>query len=59
MDDIFPAWFGCFCMWNHFSELLDDLACLEEFLTILLKNRNMFFRSSLFDDFTLCLLDSL
>ena len=42
MNDAFCVTFGCFCMWSCFNELLHDLACLEEFLTILLKNRTCF-----------------
>ena len=34
MDDAFCVTFGCFCMWSCFNELLHDLACLEECLTI-------------------------
>ena len=31
MNDAFCVTFGCFCMWSCFSELLHDLACLEEY----------------------------
>ena len=42
MNDAFCVTFGCFCMWSCFNELLHDLACLEEFLTNLMKNRTCF-----------------
>ena len=43
-------------MWSCFSELLHDLACLEEYFDDLGEERDMFLRSSLSDDFTLFLL---
>ena len=46
MNDAFLVAFGCFCLWNYFSELLDDLACLEEYFDVLDEDWYMFLRSS-------------
>ena len=57
MNDAFCVTFGCFCMWSCFSKLLHDLACLEEYFDDFDEEQDMFLRSSLYDDFTLFLLD--
>ena len=42
MNDAFCVTFRCFCMWSCFNELLPDLACLEEFLTNLMRTGHVF-----------------
>ena len=53
MNDAFLVVFGCFCTWNDFSELFNDLACLEVYFDDLDDDWNMFLRSSFSEDFTL------
>jgi len=57
MNDAFLVTFGCFCLWNYFSELLDDLACLEEYFDVLDEDWYMFLRSSFCLKISRCLLD--
>ena len=57
MNDAFCVTFGCFSMWSCLNELLHDLACLEEYLMILMENWTCFWGQVWFDDFTLFLLD--
>ena len=44
MNDAFLVVFGCFCTWNDFSELFNNLACLEVHFDNLDNDWNMFLR---------------